>query len=255
MNFYLSLRSELLKTRRTSSVYLTLLVATLMPLLYFFDYATDATDAAVLKSDPWQLFFLEGWKALNFVLLPWYVILVCTLVPQIEHRNHTWKQVLASPQPTSHVFFAKFLRVQGLIGLFFLMHNALMLFAATSLHFITPELPFLDHPFDVREWLWMNAKTYIAILPISVLQFWMGMRFKNFVTPIGIGLGLWFAGGMLVYEIHWAGANLFPYAYPQLCLLPKFSSEVPFIQTCVGVYTALFLLLAFADFNGKREKG
>lgn len=254
MNLYLSLRSELLKTRRTSALYLTGAVAALLPLVYLFDYATDDSDAGVLKPDPWQLYFLEGWKGINFVILTWFTILLCTLLAQIEYRNNTWKQVHASPVPTGHVFFSKFLSVQLLLVLFLVVYNTLMFATATSLHFITPVLPFLDHYFDVKGWLVMNGNTYLAVLPISVVQFWLSLRFRNFILPIGIGLALWLLASYLAFELHAESLHLFPYAYPLMSVLPRFETYLPQAQVSAVVYSALFLLLGFADFNGRKQK-
>jgi hypothetical protein len=255
MNLYLALRSEMLKTRRTAALYLTGVVAAMLPLIYLFDFATDDSDAAPYKADPWQLFFLEGWKGINFVILTLFVILICTLLAQLEFRNNTWKQVLASPVPTGHVFLSKFLSVQLLIVLFLVVFNTLMIASATSLHFLSTQLPFLDHHFDIRNWLLMNGNTYLAVLPISVLQFWLSLRFRNFIVPIGIGLGLWLAAIMAVFEFHASSLHLFPYTYPVLHMVPKFKDQMPLVQASAVVYTALFLLLAFADFNGRKKVG
>ncbi|HEY1112498.1 MAG TPA: ABC transporter permease [Chitinophagaceae bacterium] len=255
MSFYLSLRAEMLKTRRTAAFYLTGIVASLLPLLYLVDFATDDSDARPYKADPWQLFFLEGWKGINFVILTWFVILLCTLLAQIEHRNNTWKQVFASPVPASQVFFSKFLGLQLLVVLFLVIYNTLMLASATALHFLSKELPFLDHHFDVRNWLLMNGKTYLAVLPISVIQFWLSLRFKNFIVPMGIGLALWLAGSLAVFEWHFESLHLFPYMYPLVVVVPDFKAQLPMVQASALVYTALFLFLALADFNGHKRKG
>ena len=53
--------------------------------------------------------------ALSF---PLFIILVCTLLPQIEYKNNTWKQVLTSPQTKWNIFLAKFINLQLFILLF-----------------------------------------------------------------------------------------------------------------------------------------
>lgn len=255
MNLAIVLRSELLKTRRTAALYLTGAVAALLPLLYLFDFATDDSDAEPLKADLWRLFFLEGWKGINFVILTWFTILLCTLLAQIEFRNNTWKQVLSSPVPASGVFFSKFLSVQLLLVGFLVVYNTLMIGAGTALHFLSPTLPFLDHPFDVQEWLAMNGRTYLAVLPISVVQFWLSLRFRNFILSIGVGLGLWLLGSYLAFELHAESLHLFPYAYPLMNVLPRFRAYLPQAQVSALVYTALFLLLAFVNFNSRGRLG
>jgi hypothetical protein len=52
------------------------------------------------------------------MILPLFVILVSTLLPQTEYRSNTWKQLLASPQPLAQLYVSKFLLVQMLVILF-----------------------------------------------------------------------------------------------------------------------------------------
>jgi len=47
---------------------------------------------------------MKGREPLGSALLPLYVILICTLLLQIEYRDKTWKQVLSSPQKMIDIF-------------------------------------------------------------------------------------------------------------------------------------------------------
>ena len=127
MTLALSLQSELLKTKRTSSFYLCILLAMLFPALYLFGMLSNGGQIANLVKDPWNLHLLEGWKALGFLVLPLFVILVSTLLPQIEYRNNTWKQLFASPQSLYNVFITKFIIIQLFILFFLLVFNAFMM--------------------------------------------------------------------------------------------------------------------------------
>lgn len=89
MNLLTSFRSEILKTKGTASWYLTVIAAAIFPLLLLLDVCIDGVSRETLK-DPLNIFFTEGFKGLNLLILPIYVILICTLLPQIEYRNNAW---------------------------------------------------------------------------------------------------------------------------------------------------------------------
>ena len=254
MNLLLSLRSELIKLNRTSALYLCLVVAALMPVLLLIDHSADSEKSSLIK-DPWNIYFLEGWQGLVFVLFPMFIMLVCTLLPQMEYKNNTWKQVLSSPQSIASVFFSKFIIIHILIIVFMFVFNFLMVVSVLLLDYFNPAVQLFKHNLDLKQFLVSNAKLYLSILSLSAIQFWAGMRFKNFIVPIGIGLVFWIASGMLVFEYKWANVDLFPFAYPILNFLPKYDAIVPSLVTKSLIFTTIFLLLAFADFSGRKARG
>src|SRR5258708_2689498 len=97
--FLISTTTEFLKVRRTSVIWLTLLAAAFMPVINFF-ICIERPDVMVAKfmPDPWAVFLRFSWKNTVTIILPMFVILVNSMVLQIEYRNNTWKQVYASPR-------------------------------------------------------------------------------------------------------------------------------------------------------------
>src|SRR5690606_37759052 len=99
---------------------------------------------ARFESNPWDLHFVQGYQAFSAFLLPMFVILICSLIPQIEFKNNTWKQVFASPQSTGNVFFSKFASILMMIVFLFIMFNVLMVLAGVISNLIYPKYTFLD---------------------------------------------------------------------------------------------------------------
>src|SRR5687768_11596521 len=97
MKLLTALRSEMLKTKKTTSIYFTLVVATIIPAILLLNVLTGGGDLKALE-DPLNDLFKMGVERNGLMFFPLFVILVCTLLPQIEYRNNTWKQVFASPQ-------------------------------------------------------------------------------------------------------------------------------------------------------------
>ena len=126
MNLLISLRSELLKTRK-ASFYLTLIGAAVGPVMYLLNVLLDENEIDPSQKDPLNAIFKILSDMNGTALFPLFVILICTLLPQIEYRNNTWKQVFASPQTKVNVFLAKFMNVH-LLMLVFLIATHLFMF-------------------------------------------------------------------------------------------------------------------------------
>ncbi len=126
MKLLVSLRSEIFKTKRTAPLYFTVAAAAFSPLMSMLDLIFDGVDEDHRK-DIFNEMFTTKFMMTGAVILPWFIILTCTLLPQIEYKNNTWKQVLTSPQTKGNVFLAKFINVQVLIVVF-LLTNLLLMF-------------------------------------------------------------------------------------------------------------------------------
>src|SRR6185503_16197607 len=120
MTFTSSLRSEFLKIKRTSVIYLMLVTAFIIPLVMVFDPGSADPNS---PADGTDYFYREGFMVFVFVFLPFFYILASTLMIQIEVRNHAWKQVLASPQRYFHILLAKFAVLQVLAIAFLAIFN------------------------------------------------------------------------------------------------------------------------------------
>ena len=132
MSLLIALRSEIIKTKRTAAFYLTLGAAAFAPLMSMLDLVFDGVEQDH-RSDIFNEMFTTKFMMTGIVALPIFLILLCTLMPQLEYKNNTWKQVLASPQPRSTLFLAKFMNVQILIALFLVTNLVLMFVAAVIL--------------------------------------------------------------------------------------------------------------------------
>ena len=251
MNLLLFTRGEL-KTRRLSRVYGSILAAVFIPTTLFLALR-ERRDLVAFADDPWNGYFQEGFQGFCLAVLPLFVIGAGTFLAQGEYRNLFGKQVLAPPQPLAAACCYRFLSLHLLIVLFFVAYNILTAATVMIMGMAHPSLNLWGHSFHWVHWLQANGTAYGSIMALSAIQFWLGLRFRGFVVPMAIGMGLWLAGGLLVFELQWPHADLFPFAHPTLGVLHRYQARVPFILECSLVYTALFLLLGFADFN--RHKG
>jgi lantibiotic transport system permease protein len=252
MNLLISLRSELLKTRRTASFYLTLIGAAVGPVIFLLNVLLDDDEMDGTKKDPLNSLFKILSEMNGVAFFPWFIILICTLLPQIEYRNNTWKQVFASPQTKANVFIAKFLNIHLLMLLFLIATHLFMFLNIVGVNFIKPDLNLFKHSLNGSTVLLNAANAYVTMFAIGTIHFWLGIRFKNFIVPIAVGLALWLTGTLLVFQFNSTIAYYFPYSYPAISLSPKYKLHLEQVAwTSVG-YAVVVLLLTYFDLRRRR---
>jgi lantibiotic transport system permease protein len=247
MSLLLSLRSETLKLKRTLSVYLCIIGAGFGPLMSLNERFSEPV---LQKHLPWTEHFLEGREPVSVALLPLYTILVCTLLVQIEYRDKTWKQVFTSPQRMGDIFLAKFISLQGMIVLFLVSYTAFLGITAFATEMIDPER--YDGNFDSYKIWCMNAQVWILVLGISAIQFWLSLRFKNFIVPLAIGIAGWFMAAMMIFEFKTPVAEYYPYAFPLLNMMQGYKNHIVTHQWYSIATAVVFLLIAFAEFRRRK---
>lgn len=252
MNLLITLRSELFKTRRTVALYFTIAAAAFAPMMSMLDLVFDG-----VGSDPERNIFNElfttKFMMTGAVVLPWFIILITTLMAQIEYRNNTWKQLLTSPQSKASIFFAKFINIQLLIFLFLFTNHLLMFINAIILHFMEPSLNVLGQPVDWPEMFNTLANGYLVLLGICAIQFWLALRFKNFIVPVAIGISAWFIGSILVMQLKAGFAEYFPYSFHAFAWFPGNEEKdlTAIYWTSIG-YAVLFFVIGLLNFRRRR---
>lgn len=250
MSISISLRSEILKTKKTAPLYFTIAAAAFAPFMSMLDIILDGVDTDN-RADIFNQMLTKKFQMTGLVALPLFLILVCTLLSQIEYKNNTWKQVLSSPQHKGNVFAAKFLNVQMLVALFFITNLLLMFLASVILHFLEPSLNVLNQPLNWSDILMIRVNTYLALLAICTIQFWLGLKFKNFIIPVAIGIALWFGGTILVMQSKSGFVEWFPYSFHAYGNFPKYNPQMNEVGWTSLGYSVVFLVIGFLDFRRK----
>jgi hypothetical protein len=252
MNLLISLRSERIKIKRSASFYLAFGAAVFTPFVNTLDLIFDGVGPEHRKTI-FNEMFTSRFGTTGALAFPIFIILICTLLPQIEYKNNTWKQVLTSPQTKGNVFLAKFINVQLLIFLFLLANQLLVLVSAVIVHFAEPSLNLLNQPLNGSQIAATLLNSYVALLAITAIQFWLGLRFRNFIVSIGIGMGLWFMGTIMVTQMKLDFIQYFPYSFHMFVSFPKFQlQDLTVVHWSSVGYTALFLLIGYLNFKKRR---
>jgi hypothetical protein len=249
MKFIYSVQSEWIKTKRSSASWLCIIGGFFIPLIYILKFCYDGNSINSYKVDIWKLLFNQMWQNMATFLLPMGVILASSLITQLEYKNNTWKQVHASPQSFTTIFFSK-LAVIGLMTLkFFLFFNIGILVAG-----ILPSLLF-DHKLPIQGipityFLRANFNYFVTCLPILAIQYLISLKFNNFLIAVGIGL-LGLIGSLIAMP--WKYVYLFPYSYSPMTVFPG-KKDFP-IYTYAFVYFAIIMIISYILYVSKKEKG
>jgi hypothetical protein len=251
MKLLIALRCEILKTRRTSAFYLALGAAAFGPLMSMLDLILDGMSAED-KIDILNRMLITKSEMTHYFMLPMFIMLSCTLLHQVEYRNNTWKQVLTSSQTKGNVFAAKFINFQLLILVFLLINKLLILLSIVILHFMKPSLHVFSQPLNWGGVMTSTLNAYFTVLAICSIQFWLGLRFRNFIAPVGIGIACWFIGSLLVIQSQQAIAAYFPYSFHMYGNFPDYQARFTSAAWTSLAYTVLFLALGYMDFRKRR---
>ena len=249
MNLLISLRSELLKTRRTASFYLTLIGAAVGPVIFLLNVLLDEDELDGTSKDPLNALFKMLSEMNGVALFPFFIILICTLLPQVEYRNNTWKQVFTSPQTKANVFLAKFMNVHLLMLIFLIATHLFMFLTIVAINFIKPDLDLFKYPFNESIVIVNAANAYLIMLAVCAIQFWIGLRSRNFIAPIGIGFALWLLGTIMAIQINSSLVHYFPYSFQAYLVSPKLKLQLTQIAWTSLGYALFFLIVGFFDFR------
>jgi lantibiotic transport system permease protein len=253
MNLTTAFTTELLKSKRTACWYLSILAAMAIPLVFVIDVSIDGVSPDN-RANPLAALYIEGFKGLNVMILPLFVILVNTLLPQVEYRSNTWKQLLSSPQPLSQLYLSKFLMINLLVLLFLTSFISSTGLGSFLIDHIDPSLHLFSYSLDWKIIAGYTAKSYLSVLPIIVVQFILGLRFRNFIAPIAIGLALWATGILFVFNSHSSLANCFPYSYTIMIMFPVFEKSLGWIEWMSVIYSVVTLIAGYQLIKSYRFK-
>jgi hypothetical protein len=142
------------------------------------------------------------------LMLPLFATLQTALLGGLEHRNGQWKHLYALPVPRWAVVLAKQMLAAALMAL---SHAALIVFAVAGgwmLWLLRPGLGF-HAAIPWGPFLQRVGAVYLASWLILAVHTWVGLRWRNFVVALAVGIVLTVAG-MIAINSRWG--SFYPWA-------------------------------------------
>lgn len=257
MNIIGVLCSEWLKTRRSLALWLVIVGGLFTPFIIFLVRMRHPGALPKLYSTPWfwQNVWNQAWESMAMFMFPMGIIMATGLVTQLEFKNNTWKQVHTAPQRLSVVYIIKLIVVLFLLVQVFLAFNVCLYIFSILPILLVKNVTYPTATLDLMLFLRGNISYFIDCLPIVGLQFLLGMHFKNFLVPFGIGFLLWLVS---MAGIMWEYNFTLPYASTMLDYLVNIGRRIPLnadIHSIAILYFAVFVMVGYGMYIGKNERG
>lgn len=224
-------RTELIKSKNTLALWLVVLGAAFVPFLFFLIYI-NRWEKFVPKpgANPWLSFVDINFRTGSFLLIPSFIVLLCSLVVNIEHKSNAWKHLLTLPVAKGTIYLNKLLIITGLTLLCYGFFLVFMMLSAVLLGTLQSKLGFLDHAPGWGQLAKLSTKSFVSTLGILAIHYWLSLRFKNIFVSIGIGLLCIITATILLGR--WEHVVFVPYAYTALTAVSPIAAP----QWNVGPY-------------------
>jgi lantibiotic transport system permease protein len=255
ITFINSFQSEWLKRKRSAASWLTITGGLFIPLIILIGRLIefDATYSMNGSANLWMTLFSKSWQFMAFFLLPLGVIMATSLITQLEFKNNTWKQLHTTPQSLSVIFLTKLFVILLMMFQFFVLFNIGIYLSGIVPALVYKAIPYPAASIPFMKFLKWNIKFFIDCLPIIALQFLIGLQFKNFLVPLGIGIGLFVAS---MIGISWKYNYTIPYIYCTLNFIGNGNPEPNInIHWIAFVYFLVITLISYILYIRKKEKG
>jgi hypothetical protein len=258
MTFINSFQSEWLKRKRSLASWLVIGGTFFTPLIILTARVKNhhALPKLYADEDFWQKAWNQAWESMEVFLLPIGIILATGLIAQIEYKNNTWKQLHATPQRLTTIFFAKFLVILIMLAQVFVLFNVGMYLSAAIPALIFDSVPFPAAPIPFADFWRGNVNFFVCCLPVVALQFLLSLQFKNFLVPVGAGFAIWFLG---IGLLSWEYSYLFPYnsgAIKFMTATGHLKREIAVrVEHLALVYFMIFTVAGWFLYVAKKEKG
>lgn len=252
LTFVYSLQSEWLKRKRSLASWLVITGSFFMPaILTLVQVLRPAKlPAKYVAPDFWELHFKNLWESMNIMLLPMGIILAISLIAQLEYKNNTWKQLHATPQSLTTIFFAKFVVILLMQVQLFILFNIGIYLSALIPSLVLDQVPYPPQAFPFRHFMVQSGYYFIDSLPIVAIQYLLALHFKNFLVSVGVGLILLVAG---IVMISWEYSFVYPFTCGTLYFLRRFP-EINLHAWALSWF-AVILAIGYVLYVTKREKG
>lgn len=176
-------RIELLKIRRSLAL-LMLLACPLMVVVLVFGVGLKQTAAIDFNQKTWFAVWQTSTAIWCYFMLPLYIALITGLLNGNEHKNQTWRLMLALPISLRQLYFVKAL----LAWSFVVVANLLL---AIYILLVALVLAALGYPmqgaFEFPIW-YAVLNISLACFPILIIQHAISWRFSNIVFPLATGV-------------------------------------------------------------------
>ena len=232
-----NIKNEFIKLKGTFAFWLTVISGLVIHVIFFIAYLVKHSELIPADGvNPWEKFIMNQVKNSIPLFVPIFIVLITSLIIQVEHKSSGIKHLFALPIPKWSVYFSKLSIVILTIFVGYIYFYVAIIFFGFLLGMFHSDLGFLDFQPDYMKYIDMLSTSFVASLGIIGIQFWMSFRFKNFIIPLALGMVLVIIG---LIASQAPEAIYFPYSFNILSI--SLGDKMPFTFgiSSVIVYSVL----------------
>jgi hypothetical protein len=256
--FLQSYSTEVIKVKNSFAFWLTILCAVIIPtgLLLAFSYEWKLLIPHP-GENPWDDYLTRAFNGCAFTA-PLFVLLLTGLILNIEHTSQGWKHIFTLPVSRGRIFLNKLILLLTIIAGFYIIYFFLIIMVGYFLGSYRNQLKFLDYSPDWKYLFAFMIRSFVSILGMTAIQFWLSFRKKNLIVSFGIGLLCFMTAiSLTMPRIVWDNVIYYPYAASLLMINHYEKHSQYFFETYHLASIAWFIffsLFAYWDFTTKFEK-
>lgn len=207
-----SISAEFLKLSYAPIIWLCSVVVLIVSAIVFASNYLDVNSVVKMGIDLWPRQFNAGHAIFTiFMLVPFTVMLLSTAL-FVEHNAKGWKQLYASPHRRTLIFYSKLFTLLILIALIMVGMHFSIIAVSYVLDYFLPELEFRYYQPEVLKYLLNYVHSFIALLGVIGIQYFLSLRFKGFLIPMSFGV-VAFIVGFIIATLNKPMALYSPYSY------------------------------------------
>lgn len=214
--FFPSLAAEGTKLKRTPTLWITLIGGLFVAGVIFVVYLFQVEELNKPGVNPWDTYFQLNFMMVSLLLLTPFVVLIAGAITYPEHQANSKKYLYTLPLPKGHFYYAKLFMLILLIFLTFMLFLSGVILGGYLIGWIRPVYGFHEYTPRLMHFPNKLGHSFIAALGVAGIQYWLSVRWSNFILPVGAGLlGYIIAMGLTLsgkYDL----AMYCPYAYPSM---------------------------------------
>lgn len=255
-SFIYNFQSEWLRKKRSLASWLVITGGVFLPLISTIA-ALVYPKETIGKYDPkmfWEFLYNSNMQLMAFFLMPMGAILTTSLITQLEHKNNTWKLLHSLPVSYSNIFLTKLVLILIMLVQFFIILNICIWLSGTIPCLLIPSLSYPTVHFPWNYYLNNSLEYFIGLLPVVALQYILGMMFKNFLVPFGVGMSLFVCG---LFALKWEYAYTLPYNFTPLHNLQHTGSVIKTplpLHSIAFIWFGILVLVGFLLYLNKKDK-
>ncbi|MGL5891485.1 MAG: ABC transporter permease [Bacteroidia bacterium] len=247
--------SEWLKLKRSAVLRLCIAGAFVVPVIMIIAAfaSPDRYQEGVLSENFWVKHYHGSWQFMNMFLLPLGIILIISLLLQLEHSSSGWRQQQLLPVKPVVTYSSKFAVILVLAVLFVTLFSIGIYISGILPAAFMSNVDLPAGEFPMLRILKRSLELTAACLPVVTLQFVLCMTFRNFMLPMGIGIALFVAS---LISVQWKYGGVLPYTWPALEFMKtNVSSGYLYPQGWIPyTYSAAFLVIGFVIYRFRKIK-